>query len=373
MNRDIILQKKSFKGALLFICIASCIAAGMVPAKKAISNAADPESTFPLPAPTPFIFGKTNAVPGTLYSMDTSASGDVVYLAGNLPLIISVPHGGTLTPAIPDRKGSWGFINKQDDVATINLARELIKAIMDKTNGKYPHAVMNNLSRTKIDQNRGWGEDRNPTSGRGGDAWKDYHERFIASVAIPEVLKHYHTGLFIDLHGKPDKYGADIIIGYNLTAQDLSHSDQKLNTSKKSYADKSTIRFLSRKLAAEVTFADLLRGSARKHESFGSLLQEGINEINRIYKKKYSVIPRHNQKHPFVNLSGGYNIQMYCGVRHGAIDNRYGYTDSRFISGFQIEVCREIRLKNRSMRIDFARKLADAIISYMDRNFNIKM
>ena len=370
---SLLIQKRSLKCAVVLICIASCIFVATARAKKTVSYAADRGNTFTLPAPTPFTVGKTIAVPGTLYSIDTSATGDVVYLAGNLPLIISVPHGGMLEPAIPERKGSWGFINKQDDVATIDLACDLVKAIMDRTNGKYPHVVINNISRTKIDQNRGWGEDRNPTGGRGGDAWKDFHERFIGSIAIPEVLKQYNTGLFIDLHGKPDKYGADIIVGYNLTSQDLSNSDKKLNSSKRSYADKSTLRFLSKKLAAEIDFAELLRGATRNHESFGSLLQAGINDINRNYKKKYSVIPRHEQKHPLVNLSGGYNIQVFCGVRHGATDNRYGYTDSRFISGFQLEVCREIRIKNPTLRVDFARKLADAIIAYTDRNLNIKM
>jgi hypothetical protein len=372
-SRPPLTQKRSPPCTVLLICAALCISPGTAPAEKTVSNLADRDNTCFLQAPTPFTVGKTVAVPGTIYSIDTSASGDVVYLAGNLPLIISVPHGGTLAPPIPERKGPWGFINKQDDVGTIDLACDLIRAIMDRTNGKYPHVVINNISRAKIDQNRGWGEDRNPTSGRGGEAWKDFHERFIASVAIPEVLKQYNTGLFIDLHGKPDTYGADIIIGYNLTARDLSNSDKMLNSSKKSYADKSTLRFLAKKLAAVVDFAELLRGATRNHESFGSLLQMGMNDINRDYKKKYSVIPRHDLKHPFVNLSGGYNIQTYCGVRHGADDNRYGYTPSRFISGFQIEVCREIRIKNRSLRIDFARKLADAVIAYVERNLNIKM
>ena len=120
-----------------------------------------------LAAPQPYAIGKTVAVPGTCYSIGTSTPGDVVYLAGDLPLIISVPHGGSLSPNIPSRKGRCGFINTNDDDATIDLALDIVAAIRTSTNGGYPHVIINNLSRTKIDQNRERGKDCNPTTGRG--------------------------------------------------------------------------------------------------------------------------------------------------------------------------------------------------------------
>lgn len=320
----------------------------------------------------PYSIGKTSPDPGALYSIDTSTPGDVVYLAGNLPLIISVPHGGSLKPDIlPDRRGSWGFINKNDDDATIELAMDIVRAIREKKKGACPHVIINNLSRTKIDQNRGWGMDNNPTTGRGGAAWKDFHERFIAAVAIPAVLRQYGSGLFIDLHGKPEEFGADIIVGYNLTAAELSNSDRHLNTGKKTYPDRSSIRFLSKKLAATATFAELLRGNRPGHESFGSLFQKELDGFNRAYGKNYSVVPRHDLKKPFLNLSGGYNIKAFCGVRDRSFDNPYRYTASRFISGFQIEVSRGIRVKDARLRGKFARALAEALIAYIESNFGI--
>lgn len=354
----------------LLLCVNVMSMSCMQPPKKSRLQTKDQNHAFVLPEASPFTIGKTVPVPGKLYSIDTSKSGDVVYLAGNLPLIISVPHGGERVPSdIPDRKGFCDgmVINRNNDVKTIELAYDIINAIREKTHGKYPHVIINTLSRTQIDQNRGWGVDCNPITGRGGQAWKDFHEHFIGDVAVPEVLKTNHTGLFIDLHGKPDNYGADIMVGYNLTATDLSNPDSKLNTSAKAYAEKSSIRFLSKKLHAETDFAGLLRGKSSIHENFGSLLQDGMDELNRTHKKKYSVSPRHDLKSPILNLSGGYNIQAFCGVRDDGIDNEYGYTDSRFISGFQLEVCREIRTKNPQIRMEFARKLADAVFIFMSR------
>lgn len=352
--------------AAALACAFAIFAATARPEQKAGGEA----GSFALPSPVPFTIGKTGAHPGTLYSISTSAPGDVVYLAGNLPIIISVPHGGSANPGIPDRKGSWGFINKNDDAGTIELALDLVRALGEKTGGKFPHVIINNISRAKIDQNREWGGDGNPTAGRGSDAWKDFHERFTGSVAIPAVLDTFGTGLFIDLHGKPDGYGSDVIIGYNLTASNLSNSDGHLNTSKKNYADKSSLRFLSRKLGKKIAFAELMRGNTRGHESFGSLLQRGLDEMSGRYKKKFTAVPRHDYRKPLLNLSGGYNLRAFCGVKDGSIDNPYRYTESRFISGFQLEVSRELRTKSPLLRKDFARKVADAVTAYLERNFS---
>ena len=291
---------------------------------------------------------------------------DVVYLEGNLPIIITVPHGGTASPgAIPDRNPlCLGGISTGNDVATIDLAYDIVEAIKNISHGKSPHVIINNLSRSKIDQNRGWGEDCNPVKGRGGEAWTDFHERFTGSIAINAVLNTFGKGLYIDLHGKPDNYGAAVMLGYNLTSTDLRASDDTLNVPANGYAEKSSIRFLSMHVGDEIDFADLLRGNVSGHESFGSILQEGLDELN----EGFTVVPRDNLKEPSPYLSGEYNIQAFCGV----MNNRYGYTDSRFISGFQLEVCREIR-DSDSLRKDFAQKVAEAVRTYLARHYHIEI
>lgn len=299
--------------------------------------------------------------------------GDVVYLRGNLPIIITVPHGGTATPhEIPDRSSGCGeIVNTNDDVHTIDLACDIVEAIRNVSGGKLPHVIINNLSRKKIDQNRGWGEDCNPVDGRGGKAWRDFHDRFTGEVAIGAVLHQFGAGLYIDLHGKPDDYGETIMIGYNLSSTELSYTDDVLNLPVNGYVDKSTIRFLSMN-AGGIDFAGLLRGNEINHESFGSLLQEGLEYLNSKYSEVYTVAPGSDIPSPnqLFYMGGGYNVQAFCGVTDGDFDNLYGYTSSRFISGFQLEVCREIR-DTDSLRRDFAGEVAGAIKKYLARHYNI--
>ncbi len=361
--------KRRHAALFAVMMMASCIGPAETASPARTGPAASPVSA----APAPYTPGATVPVPGTFYSMADSTPGDVVYLAGDLPVIISVPHGGSLSPDIPSRAKRCSIINTNDDDATIDLALDIVKAIRNATDGGYPHVIMNNLSRTKIDQNRDRGQDCNPTTGRGGAAWSDFHDRFTGAVAIPAVLKKHGSGLYIDLHGKPDGYGSDIIIGYNLTAAELSNSDRHLNTGKKSYADKSSIRFLSKKLGAAVDFADLLRGDRTGHESFGHLLQKELHAPGTTRGRKYRVSPRPGLKKPLLNLSGGYNIKAFCGVRDGSFNNPYGYNESRFISGFQIEVSRGLRVRDARLREEFARALAAAVIAYVERNFGIAM
>lgn len=323
----------------------------------------------------PFTSGVTTPVPGSLYTIDTSAPGDVEYLAGNLPIIIGVPHGGTSQPSeIPDRdKGCNELITQINDAATIELAWVLVEAIMNVSNGKYPHVIINTLSRTKIDQNRNWGEECNPVDGRGGQAWTDFHEGFTASTAINSVLNDYGKGLYIDLHGKSDDFGEAIMIGYNLLSTILQLYDSVLNTSDYNCYEKSSIRFLYLYNKAEIDFASLLRSNSSPHESFGSLLQSGLDELNSIYDKNYNVVPRYGMKYPLLYYSGEYNIRAFCAASLGEIDNPYGYTALRFISGFQLEVCREIRLGDPLIRADFARKVAETIKSYLAKNFDLEI
>jgi hypothetical protein len=340
--------------------------------------------TFTLPAASPYTIGSTEAEPGTLYYIDTGDPGDTVYLAGDLPVIITVPHGGAAAPDdIPDRATDCeSSISTGNDANTIDLACDIVEAIMNMTHGKYPHVIINNLSRSKIDQNRGWGEDCNPVDGRGGQAWTDFHERFTGSVAIGAVLDRFGTGLYIDLHGKPNSgspdyslYWESVMIGYNLYGSVLSNSDDTLNVPANGYIEKSSLRFLSAYTSSRIDFAELLRGKVYQHESFGSLLQKGLNAINRKYDKDYSVVPSAYLKAPtLLYLSGEYNIQAFCGVKDGSMDNMYGYTGSRFISGFQLEVCHDIRDGDPpALRKDFARKVAYAIRKYLARHYHISI
>ena len=75
--------------------------------------------------------------------------------SGNLPIILSAPHGGNLTiEAVPERKGKGvkRFVRTKD-MWTDQLTVKLADAIEKKT-GKRPYVVVANFHRKFIDANR---------------------------------------------------------------------------------------------------------------------------------------------------------------------------------------------------------------------------
>lgn len=74
----------------------------------------------------------------------------VEYRPGELPLVLTSPHGGNLTPdSIPDRK--VGVTSK--DMFTQELTLAISDALQAAT-GRRPHVIMSHLHRGKLDPNR---------------------------------------------------------------------------------------------------------------------------------------------------------------------------------------------------------------------------
>src|SRR5262245_60875676 len=74
----------------------------------------------------------------------------VEYLAGDLPVMVSAPHGGRIRPEeIPDRtEGTFAF-----DTNTQELARAVAAELHART-GHWPHIIICKVSRRKVDCNR---------------------------------------------------------------------------------------------------------------------------------------------------------------------------------------------------------------------------
>jgi len=128
------------------------------------------------------------------------------FVQGNLPIIISIPHGGHLFPDdIPDRKQSFPSVVKSNDINTQEIGRQLFDLIAKAFKGRKPYMVINHLGRSKLDVNRTLKEGAEGISGSSissdtQTAWNDYHN-FMCN-AVKEIEESFGRGLLIDIHGK---------------------------------------------------------------------------------------------------------------------------------------------------------------------------
>ncbi|HEY4260634.1 MAG TPA: BPL-N domain-containing protein [Schlesneria sp.] len=122
---------------------------------------------------------------------------------GDLPIIISAPHGGQLeVPDVEPRRGEGlktggaGYIVSRDS-GTEELATEVAKAITKRFERK-PHLIVARSHRKFVDMNRPPEiAFENPAAKPAYDA---YHTAITA--ACNTVQKKYHKGLLLDLHGQ---------------------------------------------------------------------------------------------------------------------------------------------------------------------------
>jgi len=123
----------------------------------------------------------------------------IEWIPGDLPIVISAPHGGTVAPW-KIRTRSYGLNGRDEN--TPELALAISNAFFARF-GKRPHVIICHLARKKLDANREILEAaaRNPRAER---AWREFHGFIDASVA--DVRRSPGIGFYIDLHG----HGHDI-------------------------------------------------------------------------------------------------------------------------------------------------------------------
>jgi N-formylglutamate amidohydrolase len=140
---------------------------------------------------------------------------------GKIPLILSVPHGGTLEcKYIPQRiNGVLGI-----DKGTIELAKDLIKQIgitfnTRKSGYLTPSYIISKVRRSKIDINRSEHEAYNQNSFIAREIYWFYHNKI--QEWILENLKSFNHSVLIDIHGfekdaRPAGFrDVDLILGTN--------------------------------------------------------------------------------------------------------------------------------------------------------------
>lgn len=258
---------------------------------------------------------------------------------GSLPLIFTVPHGGSLKPlGLMDRR--YGSL--ASDAETKTLAAEIDFAIRQRL-GAPAHFVISNLHRSKLDPNRDITEAaQNDIAAQ--TAWRDFHA--ACSSITQKVVKNHGVGLLIDLHGHRHAE-PNVEVGMLLTSSDLQNSDAEIS-SNPSLLAKSSIKELIHRTGKPL--AELVRGPS----SLGSMLEiRGQRSLPSAVR-------------PEPTAGASYYSGAYIIATHGS---KNGGT----VSAIQLECPWDGVRDTESNRQQFAKRLADSLAEFLQLHLQWKI
>ena len=251
-----------------------------------------PQSVLPTP--------EVKYTPGDII---TDSQGYISYRVGNMPIIITVPHDGTLAPStFPDRTGSSARAEN-----TRKVAEQFAYFFNANSNGLYPHIIYNNISRSKLDP------DLNQMDGAQGNSYANlsygtYHS--FLQTAIDSVEAYFDAGILLNLveHNHSNQ---KVELGYLLSASDLDLTNLQLN----SYSAQSSVSQIAD--ISTSSFSEVIRG----YNSLGTLIV-GRSYTSNDVAYSFEAVP--TLDNPTIGStdysSGGYTIAQYGSSNGGKIN-----------------------------------------------------
>ena len=233
----------------------------------------------------------------------TDSQGYISYRVGNTPIIITVPHDGTLNPStFPDRTGASSRAEN-----TRKVAEQFAYFFNANSNGLYPHIIYNNVSRSKLDP------DLNQMDGAQGNSYANlsygtYHS--FLQTAIDSVEAYFDAGILLNLveHNHSNQR---VELGYLLSASDLDLTNLQLN----SYIGQSSVSHIAN--LSSSSFAEVIRG----YNSLGTLIV-GSSYTSNDVNYTFEAVPTLDT--PTIGSSdyssGGYTITQYGSSNGGKIN-----------------------------------------------------
>ena len=294
-----------------------------------------------------------NLTPGSLYYL---SGQDIVYMAGNLPVILSVPHGGIVVPSgVSDHPGTT-----VTDINTQEIALDMKNQMNTLTGGRYPHIIFNRIKRAKLDPNRSIssGEAYVSSSTRMATAYGDFHN--LIRLAKTRCINEFGASaagvkkcLFIDVHGQSYTITQ---LGYDLVHSELTTI--KNNTSTTAYDNESSVTPILDNTAD--TLYSVLMGP----NSFGAYLSASTTIGSTT--AQFSCVPSPNNKtlstlYSAYYMDGDYDIEQHCRTQYNSTE---GHTESP-VPGFQLEIANSIRT-SATNRDNFTYIFARAVRQFMN-------
>lgn len=258
----------------------------------------------------------------------------IEYLAGDLPIVLTSPHGGRLRPeAVPNRTEGV----REMDANTQELARAILEEIHQRT-GHRAHLVASHLHRIKLDPNREIKEaaQGHPAAER---AWEEFHAAIRGALAAA-VARHGFAFL-IDLHGHGHPIQR-IELGYALEAKQLNQSDEALDAS--GLIALSTLRDLQGRIGGAPSA--LIRGPGSLGDLFAS---RGIRAV-----------PSPKEPQPGGNpfFAGGYIVRQHAAA-----------PETTKVDGLQIETYRAGIRDTAENRARFAKVAVDVLTIFLRERY----
>ena len=266
--------------------------------------------------------------------LEATVKNHVRYYQGEIPLILSAPHGGEFMPEEITSRSS-GVFDKDD--YTLELTQEIIKEFHQQI-GKTPYVIIGDISRKKVDFNRQ--KEEAYEDERAEVVYDEFHG--LIQKSEKEIEEKFAKGLYIDIHGQSHPK-AHLEFGYLLYNDVLKLADEHLQM----HQHQTSIRTLC-KFSPEPFLAQL-----KGPNSLGSLMcDEG-----------YDSIP--SAKIPYAT-DGNYFEGAYDTIRYGSLKGGN-------VSGIQIEFPYLNVRDTPEHRSRCAKAFVKSIIKFMDVHFDINL
>jgi len=268
-------------------------------------------------------------IPGQSYF---GANNYIECIAGDLPIIIVVPHGGYLTPSSLPIIG-----NHSRDNGTQQTSWQLFDSIVSHTNGCIPHLIINHLHPSILNAAR----EIDTAAGTNLDtrqAWYDFHD-FI-DTAKYTVTNTWGAGHYFEMHGNGHaEMWTEVGLGVSKTY--LNGSDSLIMTR----VGNSTIKNLCTNGGAN--FLDVVKGA----NSLGNLLDS----------KGWNSVP--SLTHPSPD-TGGFFYAGWNTWKHGS---RYsGVIDATHIENYYA-------FMQSINRAEYANDLSESILQFMQAHYGFAL
>ncbi len=220
--------------------------------------------------------------------------GLIEYYVGNTPIIITIPHDGSIVPT--SMSARTGDIRKAEN--TLGIAQYFYNSFINNSNGLYPHMIVNNINRSRLDP------DENIEVGAQDNYAISYFNQYhnYIEVAIDSIAANYGIGMLVNLSAHENNDNDYIEIGYLLSKDDLDNSDANLDN----FSSQSSIYAISS--MSDSQFSESIRG----FDSIGKKMMD-LNCCKPIYYT-FDVTPSPSFPSPQSEdyNSGGYTVSRYA-------------------------------------------------------------